>query len=36
MRWANKYKKDGEITSYKRTPKAFKGQRSCRIHTTIN
>jgi len=24
MRWVNKYKKDGEITGYKRTPKAYK------------
>lgn len=24
MRWVGKYKKDGEITGYKRTPKAYK------------
>ena len=24
MRWVDKYKKDGEITGYKRTPKAYK------------
>ena len=24
MRWVDKYKKDGEITGYKRSPKAYK------------
>jgi transposase len=34
MRWVEKYKKDGKITGYERTPKAYKVHKEHKFVTT--